>query len=108
MVNCRCAAQIRGVLRELVDQVQSDSLEHQIRVPIQNLKTVGELKFTVSDCSLESLSDESQSIDKVPNDDGLIAHFESFERAFHSLVGPYFSGKEELDAILHDTNTPAD
>jgi len=47
-------------------------------------------------------------IDKVPNDDGLIDHFEAFERAMHSLVGPYFSGKEELDAILQDTNEAAD
>jgi len=45
------------------------------------------------------------SADKVPNDDGLLAHFEAFERGFHSLVGPYFSGKEDLDAILQDTNT---
>ncbi len=50
----------------------------------------------------------AKSVDKVPNDDGLVAHFEGFERAFHSLVGPYFSGKEELDAILEDTNQPAD
>jgi len=50
----------------------------------------------------------AQSVDKVPTDDGLIEHFESFERAFHSLVGPYFTGKEELDAILQDTNETAD
>jgi len=48
------------------------------------------------------------SIDKVLSDDGLIEHFESFERSFHSLIGPYFSGKEELDAILQDTNPNTD
>ena len=48
------------------------------------------------------------SLNQVPTDDGLMEHFEAFERAFHSLVGPYFSGKEELDAILQDTNTAAD
>lgn len=47
----------------------------------------------------------ARSVDKVPSDDGLVTHFEAFERAFHSLVGPYFSGKEELDVILQDTNT---
>lgn len=50
----------------------------------------------------------ARSLDRVPTDDGLMDHFEAFERAFHSLVGPYFSGKEELDAILQDTNTAAD
>ena len=49
----------------------------------------------------------ARSVDEVPNDDGLVAHFEAFERALHSLVGPYFSGKEELDAILQDTNEAA-
>jgi hypothetical protein len=48
------------------------------------------------------------SVDKVPTDDGLLEHFEAFERAFHSLVGPYFSGKGELDAILRGTNTTGD
>lgn len=48
------------------------------------------------------------SIDKVLTDEGLLEHFESFERAFHSLVGPYFSGKEELDAILKSTNPAGD
>ena len=48
------------------------------------------------------------SVDKVPTDAGLLEHFEAFERAFHSLVGPYFSGKDELDAILQDTNSAAD
>ena len=50
----------------------------------------------------------ARSLERVPTDDGLMKHFEAFERAFHSLVGPYFSGKEELDAILQDTNTTAD
>jgi hypothetical protein len=49
-----------------------------------------------------------KSLDRVPTDDGLFAHFEAFERAFHSLVGSYFTGKEELDAILQDTNTATD
>ena len=49
-----------------------------------------------------------KSLKKVPTDDGLIEHFEAFERAFHSLVGSYFSGKEELDDILQDTNETAD
>jgi len=45
---------------------------------------------------------------KAPTDEGLLTHFEQFERAFHSMVGPYFRGKEELDAILDETNRPAD
>jgi hypothetical protein len=44
----------------------------------------------------------------MPAGDGLLVHFESFERAFHSIVGPYFKGKEELDAILAETNRRAD
>ncbi|MGA2621523.1 MAG: hypothetical protein ABSF26_28300 [Thermoguttaceae bacterium] len=47
------------------------------------------------------------SEDRITTDDGLVAHFEAFERAFHSMVGPYFTGKEELDAILQDTNAAA-
>lgn len=62
----------------------------------------GEYKFFVSKAHL------ARSMDRVPSDEGLIEHFEGFERAFHSLVGPYFSGKEELDAILRATNTAAD
>jgi len=50
----------------------------------------------------------AQSVDEIPTDDGLIEHFESFERAFHSVVGSYFTGKEELDAILQDTNETTD
>jgi hypothetical protein len=46
-----------------------------------------------------------RSEEKVPTDEGLTEHFEGFERAFHSLVGPYFSGKEELDDILRGTNS---
>jgi hypothetical protein len=45
---------------------------------------------------------------RTPNEDDLTKHFESFERSFHSLVGPYFSGKEELDAILQATNLQSD
>jgi len=37
----------------------------------------------------------------------LTKHFKDFERAVHSLIGPYFSGKEELDGILQATNTRA-
>ena len=43
-------------------------------------------------------------VDKIPTDEGLAERFESFERSLHALVGPYFSGKDELDAILQDTN----
>lgn len=45
--------------------------------------------------------------DKVPSDDGLVDHFQAFERAFHSSVGQYFTGKQELDEILQDTNREA-
>jgi hypothetical protein len=48
------------------------------------------------------------TVPKIPSDEGLIKHFESFETAFHSLVGPYFSGKKELDDILQETNKRAD
>lgn len=47
-------------------------------------------------------------IDNIPSDDGLIEHFQSFEKSFHSMIGPYFSGKEELDEILQDTNAVTD
>jgi len=50
----------------------------------------------------------AHSDDRVPTADGLIDNFLAFERAFHSLIGPYFSGKEELDAILRETNQPTD
>jgi len=43
-------------------------------------------------------------LDSAPNDQGLAERVDAFERAFHSLVGPYFSGKEQLDAILQDAN----
>jgi hypothetical protein len=45
---------------------------------------------------------------KACTEEDLLAHFEAFERAFHSLVGPYFRGKEELDALLQDTNEVSD
>ena len=61
-----------------------------------------EYKFFVSRAHL------ARSSDNIPSDDGLAEHFRAFERAFHSLVGPYFSGKEELDAILQDTNATTD
>ncbi len=41
---------------------------------------------------------------KVPAEEGLLDHFASFEGALHSLVGEYFTGKEELDAILAQAN----
>ncbi|HEY3965548.1 MAG TPA: hypothetical protein VGM05_13410 [Planctomycetaceae bacterium] len=41
---------------------------------------------------------------KIPTDGELHEHFENFERVFHSLIGPYFKGKSELDDILQDTN----
>jgi hypothetical protein len=50
----------------------------------------------------------AQTEERIPTDDGLLEHFEAFERAFHSVVGSYFTGKEELDAILQDTNAAAD
>lgn len=49
----------------------------------------------------------AKSVSRVPTDEGLAEHFEAFERAFHSLVGSYFTGKEELDAILQETNAGA-
>jgi len=61
-----------------------------------------EYKFFVARAHL------SISVDKIPDNEDLVKHFEAFERAFHSLVGPYFSGKEELDDILQDTNPRTD
>lgn len=61
-----------------------------------------EFKFFVSRAHL------AQSLDKIPTDDGLIEHFQAFERSFHSLVGSYFTGKDELDDILRDTNATTD
>ena len=46
-------------------------------------------------------------LNKIPTGEGLCEHFEAFERAFHSLVGAYFMGKEELDTILQDANQDA-
>jgi hypothetical protein len=45
---------------------------------------------------------------RMPTDDRLLERFEAFEHAFHSMIGSYFTGKDELDAILQDTNTTAD
>ena len=42
--------------------------------------------------------------EKLPCDDGLVEHFTSFERALYSLVGKYFTGKKEIDAILEQAN----
>lgn len=42
--------------------------------------------------------------EKLPTDDGLVAHFTAFERALYSLVGQYFAGKTEIDAILQQAN----
>jgi len=61
-----------------------------------------EYKFFVSRAHL------ARRTDKVPTDDDLRDNFEAFERAFHSMIGPYFTGKDELDAILQDTNTTTD
>jgi hypothetical protein len=61
-----------------------------------------EYKFFVSRAHL------ARSVPGIPSDEGLIKHFESFETAFHSLVGPYFSGKKELDDILQETNKRSD
>lgn len=44
---------------------------------------------------------------KVPTDVGLVKHFTSFERALYSLVGQYFSGKKEIDAIIEQANQRA-
>lgn len=41
---------------------------------------------------------------KLPTEDGLVEHFASFENALYSLVGQYFAGKKEIDAILQQTN----
>ncbi len=49
----------------------------------------------------------ADALSNMPTDDGLAQHFEVFEKSFHSLVGPYFSGKEVLDDILQDTNAIA-
>lgn len=43
-------------------------------------------------------------MEKVPSDDGLMEHFAAFERALYSLVGQYFTGKTEIDAILQQAN----
>lgn len=48
------------------------------------------------------------SMGTFPIDEGLTERFEAFERAFHSLVCPYFSSKEELDDILQATNSTTD
>ena len=38
------------------------------------------------------------------SEDELLEHFASFEGALHSLVGRYFTGREDLDAILSEAN----
>lgn len=40
----------------------------------------------------------------IDTEDGLRQHVESFERAMHALVCSYFSGRDELDAILQQAN----
>ncbi|MFG0243666.1 MAG: hypothetical protein ACF8R9_12840 [Phycisphaerales bacterium JB054] len=42
--------------------------------------------------------------EKLPSDEGLDEHFTAFENALFSLVGPYFAGKQEIDAILQQAN----
>jgi hypothetical protein len=49
----------------------------------------------------------AKSMNKAVSDKGLAEHFKAFERAFHSMVGSYFTGQDELDEILQDTNTRA-
>ena len=44
------------------------------------------------------------SIEKMPGSDDLIEKFKTFERAFHSFIGGYFTAKEALDAILQHAN----
>lgn len=51
---------------------------------------------------------ERSHINSTKSDDNLVKHFEAFERAFHSLIGSYFTGKDDLDAILQKTNNPDD
>jgi len=41
---------------------------------------------------------------KVPTEDGLKEHFIAFENALFALVGQYFDGTNELDAILNQAN----
>lgn len=41
---------------------------------------------------------------KLPSDDGLDEHFESFERTLHSLVAPHFAVQQELNDILQQAN----
>ena len=42
--------------------------------------------------------------DKIPTDDGLQEHFETFERILHTLVAPHFLVQRELDDILQQAN----
>lgn len=42
--------------------------------------------------------------DKLPSDEGLGEHFESFERTLHSLVAPHFTVQQELNDILQQAN----
>lgn len=41
---------------------------------------------------------------KLPTDQGLSEHFAAFEQALYSLVGQYFTGRGEIDAILDEAN----
>lgn len=110
----RCLVKLVETSRELTDQPKEgerlaialfrslDRRDDEFIHPWIIMSFHDEYKFFVRRAHL------AKSLDRVPTDDGLIEHFEAFERAFHSLVGPYFSGKEELDAILQDTNAAAD
>ncbi len=47
-------------------------------------------------------------VGKAPKEDGLMEHFERFERVLYSLVGQFFTGVGELDDILQQANRPSD
>jgi hypothetical protein len=42
--------------------------------------------------------------EKIPSDNDLDEHFETFERTLHSLVAPHFSVQQDLNDILHKAN----
>lgn len=90
-------ARFAKVLYQTLDRSKEDSISPWIIAAFD-----AEYNFFVGRAHL------AEHEDKMPNDEGLIEHFRSFEKTFHSLIGPYYSGKEELDAILQDTNAVTD
>ena len=116
-VSCQVHRQIVKIVQKSVEIAEQPSVGKQLAIVLFRSLERRQDEF-IHPWIIESFDAEydffvkrahlAESVDKVPNDDGLITHFEGFERAFHSLVGPYFSGKEELDAILQDTNQAAD